>query len=93
MPKKKLVKCFERTTTRPPIRKYVTCKSTKTGRQLRKGSNLKRKEGGMTKVQQKARKLAPKIRRRPPPPPPPPSRDAQMNMLRRGINPLAPIFQ
>ncbi len=40
MPKKKLVKCFEKETIRPPIRKYVTCISTRTGRQLRKGSKL-----------------------------------------------------
>jgi len=82
------VKCFDRTTKTG--RKYTTCKSTRTGKQLRKPATTTRTAS--TKVKRTAKKLAPLIRRRPPPPPPPPSRSVQMNMLRRGINPDAPIF-
>jgi len=90
--KGKDVKCYNRTAKSG--RKYTTCKGTKEGFQLRKGQpqnpfprNIK---PGVVKKAQK--KLKGKIRRRPPPPPPPPSRNAQMNMLKRGINPIAPIF-
>lgn len=92
--KGKAVKCYTLKTKKPPIRRYVTCKETKDGFQLRKGQpqnpfprNIK---PGVVKKAQK--KIKNKIRRRPPPPPPPPSRNVQMNMLRRGINPLAPVF-
>ena len=91
--KGKAVKCY--TLKAPKSGKiYTTCKETKDGFQLRKGQpqnpfprNIR---PGVVKKAQK--KLKGKIRRRPPPPPPPPSRTAQMNMLRRGINPVAPIF-
>jgi len=91
--KGKAVKCY--TLKAPKSGKiYTTCKETKDGFQLRKGQpqnpfprNIR---PGVVKKAQK--KLKNKIRRRPPPPPPPPSRNAQMNMLRRGINPVAPIF-
>tara|TARA_R100000541_G_scaffold34127_2_gene42595 strand:+ start:5663 stop:5953 length:291 start_codon:yes stop_codon:yes gene_type:complete len=89
--KGKDVKCF---TKKTKGRTYVTCKETKDGFQLRKGQpqnpypfNIR---PGRVKIAQK--KLKGKIRRRPPPPPRPPSRTAQMNMLRRGINPAQPIF-
>lgn len=90
--KGKAVKCYNRTSKAG--KKYTTCKETKDGFQLRKGQpqnpfprNIK---PGVVKKAQK--KIKNKIRRRPPPPPPPPSRNVQMNMLRRGINPLSPVF-
>ncbi len=91
--KGKAVKCW--TLKAPKSGKiYTTCKETKDGFQLRKGQpqnpypyNLR---PGL--VKKMGEKLKPKIRRRPPPPPRPPSRSVQMNMLRRGINPIKPIF-
>tara|TARA_R100000935_G_scaffold19855_1_gene37889 strand:- start:479 stop:775 length:297 start_codon:yes stop_codon:yes gene_type:complete len=91
--KGKAVKCYT-LKAKKTGKIYTTCKETKQGFQLRKGQpqnpyprNIK---PGVVKKAQK--KIKNKIRRRPPPPPPPPSRSVQMNMLRRGINPDAPIF-
>lgn len=89
--KKAPVKCY--TLKAPKSGKiYTTCKSVKTGNQLRKIKPKAPKKVARSKVARRVKQLDAKFRRKPPPPPPPPSRDIQSDMLRRGINPDRVVF-